>query len=194
MAVKVLKVTITTEFVDEATGEIFKDVREYADESVKTAAKKSTSSKKSSTKVDDDDPEPKLYLEDNKYILNASAIEALGVEVGDTIDIKNQKVGNARVKVIGASETFGTKAGNKLTKTNSVSYRGKSNDELAILGNIFTLTPHPNADGLFVLTGNKQPNPVEEVPEEEDEVQVEDVDIDDVDAVEISENDFNFEL
>lgn len=193
MAVKVLKVTVTTEFLDEETGEITKDVREYKDESVKTASKKSTSTAKKSSKVDDNDPEPKLYLEDNKYILNASAIEALGVEVGDTIDIKNQKVGNARVKVIGASETFGTKAGNKLTKSNSVSYRGKSNEELAELGNIFTLTPHPNADGLFVLSGNKQPNPVEEEPEEEDEVQVEDINIDE-DAVEISENDFNFEL
>ena len=83
---------------------------------------------------------------------------------------------------------------NKLTKTNSVSYRGKSNDELSVLGDVFTLTPHPNADGLFVLTGNKQPNPVEEVPEKEDEVKPEDLSIEDENAVEISEEDFNFEL
>lgn len=190
--VKVLKVTITTEYVDEATGEVFKDVREYADDSVKTATKKSTSTAKKSSKVDDSDPEPKLFLEDNKYILNASAIEALGVEVGDTIDIKNQKVGNARVKVIGASETFGTKAGNKLTKSSSVSYRGKSNEELAILGDVFTLTPHPNADGLFILTGNKQPNPTEDVPEEDENIQV--IEINNEDAVEINEDDFNFEF
>jgi len=192
--IKVLKVSVTTEYVDESTGEIFKDVREYADESVKTTSKKA-STKKASTNNSkiDDDPEPKLILEENKYILNNAAIEALGVEVGDTIDIKNQKVGNARVKVIGASEVFGTKAGNKLTKSNSVSYRGKSNQELAVLGDLFTLIPHPNADGLFILSGNKQPNPVEEVPEAEDD-NIEVDDIEDIDAVEISEDDFNFEL
>ena len=192
---KIIKVTVTTEFVDEATGEVFKDVREYADESVKTTAKKSTSTKKKSSRVDDSDPEPKLYLEDNKYILNTSAIEALGVEVGDTIDIKNQKVGTARVKVIGASETFGTKSGNKLTKSNSVSYRGKRNSELAALGDVFTLTPHPNADGLFILTGNKQPNAVDDVPEAEDEnIEINEIEDIDADAVEISEDAFNFEL
>lgn len=189
--VKIFKVTVTTEFVDEETGEVFKDVREYADDSVK-AAKKSTSKKSSTSKIKDDDPEPKLYLEDNKYTLNAAAIEALGVEVGDTIDIKNQKVGNARVKVIGASETFGTKAGNRLTQKGTVSYRGKSNQELAVLGTVFALTPHPNAEGLFVLSGDKQPNTSEEIPEEEDSIKIED--IEDVDAVEISEDDFNFEL
>lgn len=191
--VKVFKVTITTEFVDEETGEVFKDVREYLDDSIKTT-KKSTSTKKKSSKIDDNDPEPKLYLENNKYILNSSAIESLGIEVGDTVDIKNQKIGNARVKVIGSSETFGTKSGNKLTKSNSISCRGKANEELSVLGSIFTLTPHPNADGLFILTGDKQPNSVEEVPEEEDDnIKIEDIDID-VDAVEISEEDFNFEL
>lgn len=82
---------------------------------------------------------------------------------------------------------------NKLTKSNSVSYRGKSNEELADLGDVFTLTPHPNADGLFVLNGNKQSNTVEAVPEEEDEIKVEDINIDE-DAVEISEDDFNFEF
>lgn len=193
--IKIIKQTLVTEFVDTESGEIFKDTREFKDDSVKTTSKKSSTSKKKSSKVDDNDPQPKLFLEDNKYILNAAAIEALGVEVGDTIDIKNQKVGNSRVKVIGSSETFGTKSGNKLTKSSSVSYRGKSNEELSVLGDEFTLTPHPNADGLFVLTGNKLPNAVDDVPEAEDEdLQVEDMNIDDEDTVEISEDDFNFEL
>ena len=191
--VKVLKVTVTTEYVDDTTGEIFKDVREYKDDSVKTSSKKTSTAKKSSSTAYDSDPEPKLILEENKYILNAAAIEALGVEVGDTIDIKNQKVGNARVKVIGSSATFGTKAGNKLTKSNSVSYRGKSNEELAALGNVLTLTPHPNAEGLFILTGDEKPNLIEAPENEDDLIQVKDMNIDE-DAVEITEDDFNFEL
>lgn len=71
----------------------------------------------------------------------------------------------------------------------------KSNDELAALGDVFTLMPHPNADGLFVLSGNKQPNAVDDVPEAEDEnIEINEIEDIDADAVEISEDAFNFEL
>lgn len=188
--IKIIKQTLTTEFVDTESGEIFKETREFKDDSVKTPR----TSKKSSTKskIDDSDPEPKLILESNKYLLNASAIETLGIEVGDTVDIKNQKIGNKRVKVIGPSSVFNTKSGNKLTKSGSVSYRGKANDELAELGNIFVLTPHPNADGLFILNGdNNIEAPSEPEPEIEDIQIDEDIDLDD-DTIEISDNDFDF--
>lgn len=187
--IKVRKVTITTEYLDESTGELFTDTREYLDDSIKASKKKSTSSKSSSAKIDDSNPIPTLTLEDNKYILNAAAIEALDVEPGDTIDIKNQKIGTKKVKVIGSSMTFGTKAGNKLTQKGTVSFRGKSNDELSEFGNIFILEPHPNVSGLFVLKGNNQEDEEEVIPEEEDTVEV-DEEIED--ALEISEDDFDF--
>lgn len=178
--IKVHKITVSTEYVDDATGEIFTDVREFLDDSIKTTKKKSSS--KSSTKIDDSNPNPTLTLEDNKYTLNAAAIEALGAIAGEsTIDIKNQKIGNKKYKVIGTSDTFGTKAGNRLTLKGSVSYRGKSNAELSQLGSVFTLEPHPNVDGLFLLKGDSE-------PEEEDVLVPEDVE----DAVEISEDGFDF--
>lgn len=186
--IKVHKVTITTEYLDESTGELFTDTREYLDDSIKTTKKKSSSSK-SSAKIDDSNPNPTLTLEDNKYILNAAAIEALGVTPGEsTIDIKNQKIGTKKVKVIGSSDTFGTKAGNKLTLKGTVSFRGKSNEELSELGNIFELDPHPNVVGLFILKGNNQSDEEEIVPE--DEEIIEDAEIED--AIEISEDDFDF--
>lgn len=185
--IKVHKITVTTEYVDEATGELFTDTRELLDDSIKTTKKKSTS--KSSAKIDNSNPIPTLTLEENKYILNAAAISALDVTPGEsTIDIKNQKIGTKKVKVIGSSETFGTKAGNKLTLKGTVSFRGKSNQELSEYGDIFTLDPHPNVNGLFILRGNNQPDDEEIVPEEEDEV--EDIEIED--ALEISEDDFDF--
>lgn len=185
--IKVHKVTITTEYLDESTGELFTDTREYLDDSIKTTKKKSSS--KSSAKIDDSNPNPTLTLEDNKYILNAAAIEALGVTPGEsTIDIKNQKIGTKKVKVIGSSDTFGTKAGNKLTLKGTVSFRGKSNEELSELGNIFELEPHPNVVGLFILKGNNQSDEEEIVPE--DEETIEDAEIED--AIEISEDDFDF--
>lgn len=189
MATKILKIKVETEFVDEETGEITKDVREFKEDSVK----KSKASSKKSISVDDNDPEPKLYLDSNKYILNGAAISALGVEVGDTIDIKNQKIGPAKVKVIGSSNVFGTQSGNKLTKAGSVSCRGRVNDELSKFGTIFVLTPHPNADGLFILNGDKEPEDTIPEPDIDNTViDEEDISIDE-EAVEISEDDFNFE-
>lgn len=193
---KITKITITTEWVDEETGEVFKDTREMKDDSIKKP--RATTSKASSKS--DDRKEPILTLEDNKYILSAGAVAALGVEAGDKIDIKFQKVDNKMIPVIGTNDTFGTKAGNKLTKSNTVSYRGKSNDELKIYGDIFTLVEHPTAVGLFILKGENTPD-VDMVttkvaqPEEETEVEEDASDLlEGKDTEEVTTKDFDFTL
>ncbi len=193
---KITKITITTEWVDEETGEVFKDTREMKDDSIKKP--RATTSKASSKS--DDRKEPILTLEDNKYILSAGAVAALGVEAGDKIDIKFQKVDNKMIPVIGTNDTFGTKAGNKLTKSNTVSYRGKSNDELKIYGDIFTLVEHPTAVGLFILKGENTPD-VDMVttkvaqPEEETEVEEDASDLlEGEDTEEVTTKDFDFTL
>lgn len=193
---KITKITITTEWVDEETGEVFKDTREMKDDSIKKP--RATASKASSKS--DDRKEPILTLEDNKYILSAGAVAALGVEAGDKIDIKFQKVDNKMIPVIGTNDTFGTKAGNKLTKSNTVSYRGKSNDELKIYGDIFTLVEHPTAVGLFILKGENTPD-VDMVttkvaqPEEETEVEEDASDLlEGEDTEEVTTKDFDFTL
>ena len=58
--------------------------------------------------------------------------------------------------MIGTDAAFGTKAGNKLTKTNTVSYRGAANDKLAAYGTVFKLIP-TDEEGIFYLVGDKQP-------------------------------------
>jgi hypothetical protein len=193
---KITKITITTEWVDEETGEVFKDTREMKDDSIKKP--RATTSKASSKS--DDRKELILTLEDNKYILSAGAVAALGVEAGDKIDIKFQKVDNKMIPVIGTNDTFGTKAGNKLTKSNTVSYRGKSNDELKIYGDIFTLVEHPTAVGLFILKGENTPD-VDMVttkvaqPEEETEVEEDASDLlEGEDTEEVTTKDFDFTL
>ena len=193
---KITKITITTEWVDEETGEVFKDTREMKDDSIKKP--RATTSKASSKS--DDRKESILTLEDNKYILSAGAVAALGVEAGDKIDIKFQKVDNKMIPVIGTNDTFGTKAGNKLTKSNTVSYRGKSNDELKIYGDIFTLVEHPTAVGLFILKGENTPD-VDMVttkvaqPEEETEVEEDASDLlEGEDTEEVTTKDFDFTL
>jgi hypothetical protein len=198
---KLIKMTIKSEFLNEETGEVITDVRELKDDTVKKPSTKKSSSKKKDTEVDDDNPNPILILEDSKYILNKAAVEALGVEPGDKVDIKQQKLNKKEVLVIGAAETFGTQSGNKLTQKNAVSYRGKNNQNLAEHGNEFTFTPHPKIDGLFILTGNNEPEIKEDAVPEAEEIASND-ELDDemaslidgnADDTEISDDDFNFD-
>lgn len=190
---KLYKVTVTNEWIDEETGEIIKETRELKDDSVKKPRSSSSSSK---SKVQEN-PEPILTLEDNKYVLTTGAVELLGVEAGDKIDIKFQKIGKQTIPVIGSDDAFGTKGGNKLTKTNTVSCRGKANDELSAFGTEFTLEEHPNKKGLFILRGENTPNVTpekENTPEPEDDDLGEDlIDDEEEESVEISEEDFNFD-
>lgn len=191
--------TIKSEWLNEETGEIITDTRELKDDSVKKPSTRKSSSKKKDSEVDDTNPNPLLILEENKYILNKAAVEALGVEPGDKVDIKQQKLNKKECLVIGAAETFGTQSGNKLTQKNAVSYRGKNNQNLAEHGNEFTFTPHPKIDGLFILTGNREPEIKEDVVPEAEDIASED-ELDDemaslidgnADDTEISDNDFN---
>ena len=193
--------TIKSEWLNEETGEILTDTRELKDDSVKKPSTRKSSSKKKDPEVDDTNPNPLLILEENKYILNKAAVEALGVEPGDKVDIKQQKLNKKECLVIGAAETFGTQSGNKLTQKNAVSYRGKNNQNLAEHGNEFTFTPHPKIDGLFILTGNREPEIKEDVVPEAEDIASED-ELDDemaslidgnADNTEISDNDFNFD-
>jgi hypothetical protein len=193
---KVYKLTVTTEWLDEETGEIIKETRELKDDTIKKPRSSSSSSK---SKIQEN-PNPILTLEDNKYILTTGAVELLGVEAGDKIDIKFQKVGKQTIPVIGSDEAFGTKGGNKLTKTNTVSCRGKANEELSAFGTEFTLEEHPNKSGLFILRGENTPNVSPEAtkkqpePEDEDEIKLdEDLENEEEDTLEISDDDFNFD-
>lgn len=138
-------------------------------------AKKTT--KKKTTK--DESSEPQLTLLDNKYELNSAAVELMEVEPDDRLDIKIKKIGNTMVPVIGTDKAFGTKSGNRLTKSFTVSCRGKGHDDLESYGTIFTLVAHPSLENLFILQGDK-PIEVNEVVEDEN-VSVDDVNIDDID-------------
>ena len=103
----------------------------------------------------DDDKEPKLYLEDNKCRLNSKAISLMGISPGDKLDIKYDDGKNGSVPIIGTDEAFGTKGGNKLTKSNTIAYRGSKNEELSKYGKEFILAVHPSKAGLFVLTSEE---------------------------------------
>ena len=190
---KLIKITVKSEWLDETTGEIITDERVLNDAKPKKTTKKS--------KEEDNDPTPKLTLEDNKYQLNAAAVEALGVEAGDKLDIKYQKVEGygKKMPVIGSDQIFQTKGGNKLSKANTVICKGTGNDRLSEFGHNFTLVAHPNNDKLFVLNGDAEDIPVPEeinISESEDTVDnlLNDLDSEKLDKEEINASDFNFSL
>ena len=142
--------------VDETTGEIkFIGKEEITVDSASTKTSKSSTTKKSTSKVDDN-PEPLITLEANKLVLTQGAVDALNPCEDCRIDIKYKKKGKKLVPVIGTDAAFGTKAGNKLTKTNTVSYRGAANDKLSAYGTVFRLEP-TEEDGIFYMIGDKSP-------------------------------------
>lgn len=160
-----IKMLLTFDF-DPETGEYTPVSREIIEEgSTKKAEPKTTSKKKSKSSLPESD-EPLIVLEDNKYILNQAAVDLLGATPEDRIDIKYEKQGKLLKPVIGINEAFGTKGGNKLTNSLTVSCRGKANETLSEYGSRFTLTPHANKDGLFMMIGDKviaEPEACEEI-------------------------------
>lgn len=161
------KATIVIELVDTETGELTNKEKDITSllSGVSTSKEKKSSSSATTKVKDDGNPNPTLKLEDNKYILNNAAIEALGVEEGDKIDIKYEVKNKKKSPVIGSADSFGTKGGNKLTKSHTVSYRGKNNEELSKYGDEFTFKERDKVPGTFYLVGNT----VEEVVSNADE-------------------------
>lgn len=144
-----------------------------------------------------DSAEPQITLTDNKYILNESAANLIGVKWEDRLDIKYQLIDKIRFPIIGKDTAWGTKSGNKLTKSLTVSCRGNANSLLSEYGDTFSITPWQEHEGLFVLVGNKdRTTPDENVEVTEDENPENDLEaiqdaIDDTDY-EINNMTFNF--
>ena len=138
---------------------------------------------------------PTLVLEDNKYCLNQAAINLMGVNPDDKLDIKYEKQGKVMVPVIGTDEVFGTRSGCRLTKSHTVSCRGSKNTELAKFGTEFTIVPHSSKEGLFILTSKN--NPVQEELDGDENIALDDsfdIDLSDLDNEDanITEIDSNF--
>lgn len=176
--------------VNEQTGEITYIGKEEI--SVDTKATKSatkTSTKASTAKVDAN-PDPIITLDSNKLILTQGAVDLLQVCADCRVDIKYKKKDKKAVPIIGTDAAFGTKSGNKLTKSNTVSYRGAANEKLSAYGTVFKLEPTEDK-GIYYLIGDKvqESNPV---PEEIIDIEKE-LDIEALDNLNIDEDDKNLE-
>lgn len=176
--------------VNEQTGEITYIGKEEI--SVDTKATKSatkTSTKASAAKVDAN-PDPIITLDSNKLILTQGAVDLLQVCADCRVDIKYKKKDKKAVPIIGTDAAFGTKSGNKLTKSNTVSYRGAANEKLSAYGTTFKLEPTEDK-GIYYLVGDK----IQEensVPDEIIDIENE-LDIESLDNINIDEDDKDLE-
>ena len=176
------KIVLT--LVDTETGELFTKEATFGD--FKEVTKKATTTR--SKKPKDDDPIAKITLLEGKWQMNAACIELTGFEPEQKLDIRFEKKGRITTPVLCQDD----KAGNRLTKTYTVSCRGSKHDNLAGYGDIFVVEPYEGKEGYFKLKGNiEKEDDIVDIPEEiadPDEIE----DISDESGIDIG--DFELEL
>lgn len=163
--------------VDENTGEITFIGKEEITVDTATSTKRQAKPVKVEANI-----EPLITLDSNKLILTTGAVDMMNICPDCRVDIKYKKKDKVSVPVIGTDAAFGTKGGNKLTKTNTVSFRGSANEKLAEYGSVFKLEPSED-EGIFYLIGDKMNKPIEDeaidIEGELDLDSLEELDIDD---------------
>ena len=133
---------------------------------------------------------PVLSLQKNLYDLSPSALQLLGAEPGDKLDIRYRPIQVGKLSpVIGTNKAWGDESGNKITQHLTVSFRGKANKELAEFGDLFIL--EPLTEGLYQLVpfkvATKEPTIKVEEPVEvktpvasEELEEIKEIDLDDI--------------
>lgn len=146
------------------------------------------------------DPIPKLTLLENKYVLNNTAILVMGIKNEDKLEIRYEQSGFSETPIIGKNSAFGTEAGNRLSKSNSVSFRGIQHAHLSEYGDVFELVKHPIKENIFILKSNKNKS-IELPPDVAEEIELPDdvdFDLDNLDDeetdTEVSSSIFDFTL
>lgn len=170
--------------IDKETGEIL--TREAILGDFKEV-KKSTSTR--TKKPKDDNPNPQITLLEGKWQMNAACVNLTGFEPETKLDVKFEKKGRKITPVLCED----LKAGNRLTKTYTVSCRGSKHDNLAEYGTVFDVIPYEDKEGYFKLIGDapEKEDDVVDIPEEISNPEELD-DINDDSGVDIS--DFELEL
>lgn len=132
--------------------------------------------------------EPLITLDSNKLVLTTGAVQMMNICADCRVDIKYKKRDRLSVPVIGTDEAFGTKGGNKLTKTNTISFRGVANEKLSEYGTTFKIEPSED-EGIFYLIGDKMNNLI---PDDTIDIQSE-LDIESLDNINLNDDDVNLE-
>lgn len=102
---------------------------------------------------------PIITRETNKLVFNNNAVALMGIKYEDRIIIEWKKEGKTLFPVIGTDISMDKEgAGNKLTKSKTIGYKGSQNTVLADLGTEFTLEPYE--DGIWKLVNLQEPTKI----------------------------------
>ena len=148
------QVSVTFEF--DPTTELVSNLKCFVDGIEKKKTTTRSSKKKEDIVLED---EPIVKLEETKISFNNKCVADMELKWEDRIIIKYEKIKGVKkpVPLIGKDISFDQEgSGNKLTKTNTVAYRGKANTVLAEYGNEFTIQPYlegswANSEGIYKL-------------------------------------------
>lgn len=124
--------------------------------SVDGIEKKKRTTRKKADVVEEMASQALITLEPTKLVFNNKTVADMGIEYEDRIVIKWEKAGKTLIPIIGKDEAFDEEgSGNKVTKTNTVGYKGKQNAVLAELGTQFTIEPYK--EGVWKLISTTSP-------------------------------------
>lgn len=182
--IKIVKQTLYTQWVDQTTGELFEETREFLDDTIKVPKKTTTRTRKPKT---DDEPTPMIHLLEGKVQLNTKAVELTQFEPEMKIDIQFEKKGRTVCPVMMQKDS-----GNRLTKTFTISCRGSKHDNLAEYGDTFEVIPYDGKEGYFKLKGNapQKEDDIIDIPEEINVPEEDDL-IEDTESIDISDFDLS---
>lgn len=136
-------------------------------------SKKKTTTKATKVKEIVLEDNPIVTLEPTKLVFNNRLMSDMELKPEDRIIIKYEKfVGSKKlVPVIGTDVSFDQEgAGNKVTKTNSVVYRGKANTVLAEHGSEFTIEPYKEGIWKLISLTKSEEVTYEEVVEQAENI------------------------
>lgn len=130
--------------------------------SVDGVEKKKTSTKKKEEVEKVIESQAIITLEETKLVLNNKAVLDLGAEYNSRILIRFEQ--NGKTKTVFPVISVDEEKGNKLTKSNTVAYKGKQNEVLAEFGTSFTLAPFK--EGIFKLVSQDTKEDIEDMIED----------------------------
>jgi hypothetical protein len=105
-----------------------------------------------------------IVREDGKLVFNNRAMADLKIEAGDRVVIKYEKGDKSLFPVIGTDFAFNEEgSGNKMTKSQTISYKGNQNTVLAEFGDEFTVEEYQ--DNIWKLVSLGEPKVAETIEE-----------------------------
>jgi len=183
------QVTVTFEFDGEK--ETISNLKCFIDGVEKKKTTTRTKAKKEEKeKVLED--EAVITLEANKICFNNKAVANMELEYQDRVLIKYEKIKGSKkpVPIIGKDLAFDEEgSGNKVTKSNTISYRGDANNVLSQYGKKFTLEDYDEGKWKLIAIGEES-NEINESSSYKDVVK----NAEDIDLTVITDEDEDLEI